>query len=45
MGSGSIPPKNLSEESINPGLVCDHMQSIARTQKILTFMSETSECW
>ena len=31
--------QNLSDESINRGLVCAHMPSIARTQKILTFMS------
>ena len=29
----------LSDESINQGLVCAHMHFIARTQKILTFMS------
>ena len=39
MGSNSIPPKTLSDESINRGLVCAHMHFIARTQKILTFMS------
>ena len=39
MGSNSIPPKTLSDESINRGLVCAHMHYIARTQKILTFMS------
>ena len=40
MGSNSIPPKKtLSDESINRGLVCAHMHFIARTQKILTFMS------
>ena len=39
MGSNSIPPKTLLEESINQGLVCAHMHFIARTQKILTFMS------
>ena len=44
MGSDSIPPK-LSDESINGGVVCAHMHSIARTQKILTFMSEMGECW
>ena len=32
-------PANLSDESINRGLVCAHMHSIARTQKMLTFMS------
>ena len=32
-------PKTLSDESINQGLVCAHMHFIARTQKILTFMS------
>ena len=36
MGSNSIPPKTLSDESINRGLVCAHMHFIARTQKILT---------
>ena len=41
MGSNSIPQKTLSDESINRGLVCAH---IARTQKILTFMSYTVEC-
>ena len=30
-----IPPKTLSDESINRGLVCAHMHFIARTQKIL----------
>ena len=44
MGSDSIPPKTLSDESINQGLVCVHMHSIAQTQKILTFMSLTGEC-
>ena len=39
MGSDSIPPKTLLDESINRGLVCAHMHFIARTQKILTFMS------
>ena len=43
MGSDSIPPKTLSDESINRGLVCAHMHSIARTQKILAFMSRTGE--
>ena len=37
-------PKTLSDESINRGLVCAHMHSIARTQKILTFMSWTGVC-
>ena len=44
LGSNSIPPKTLSDESINRGLVCAHMHFIARTQKILTFMSLTGEC-
>ena len=44
MGSNSIPPKTLSDESINRGLVCAHMHFIAQTQKILTFMSQTGEC-
>ena len=46
MGSNSISPpppppqrKKLSDESINRGLVCAHMHFIARTPKILTFMS------
>ena len=39
MGSNSIPQKTPSDESINRGLVCAHMHFIARTQKILTFMS------
>ena len=39
MGSDSIIPKTLSDESINRGLVCADMQSIARIPKILTFMS------
>ena len=39
MGSDSILPKPLLDESINRGLVCEHMHSIARTQKILSFMS------
>ena len=34
-----FPPKTLSDESTNRGLVCAHMHFIARTQKILTFMS------
>ena len=44
MGSNSIPSKTPSDESINRGLVCAHMHFIARTQKILTFMSLTGEC-
>ena len=32
-------PQTLSDESINRSLVCAHMHSIARTQKILTFIS------
>ena len=32
-------PPNSFDESINRGLVCVHMHFIARTQKILTFMS------
>ena len=39
MGSNSIPPKTLSDESINRGLVRARMHFIARTQKMLTFMS------
>ena len=45
MGFDSIPPKTLLDESINRGLVCAHMHSITQTQKILTFMSLTGECW
>ena len=32
-------PITILDESINKGLVCAHMHSIAQTQKILTFMS------
>ena len=35
IGSDAIPHK----ESVNRGLVCAHVHSISRTQKILTFMS------
>ena len=31
-------------EYIHRGLVCAHMHSIAQTKRILTFMSQTSEC-
>ena len=34
-----FPKKTASDESINRGLVCAHMHFIARTQKILTFMT------
>ena len=34
----------LSDESINRGLACVHMYSIARTKKILSFMSWMTEC-
>ena len=44
MPSHSIP-QTLSDESINRGLLCVYMHSIARAQKILTFMSYTEECW
>ena len=55
MGSNSVPPppppkkkkpkkKPLLDESVNRGLVCAHMHFIARTQKILTFMSQTGKC-
>ena len=37
------PPPTLSDESIYQGLVCAHMHSIARTETILTFMSQTGE--
>ena len=39
MGSDSIPQKTLLDESINRGLVCVHVHSIAQTEKVLTFMS------
>ena len=39
MGSWFHSLKTLSDESVNRGLVCAHMHSIPRTQKILTFMS------
>ena len=32
MGSNSIPPKTLSDESINQGLVCAHMHFIAESK-------------
>ena len=32
-------PKTLLDDSINQGLVCAHMHSIAWTQKMMTFMS------
>ena len=44
MGSNSIPPKTLSDESINRGLVCAHMHFIARTQNILTRHVLMGEC-
>ena len=44
MGSDSIYPNTLSDESINRGVVCAHMHSIARIQSILTFMPKTGEC-
>ena len=44
MGSDSIPLDTLLDDSINRGLVCAHMHSNARTQKVLTFMSWTHEC-
>ena len=45
MDSNSFPPKTPLDESVNRGLVCAHMHFIARTQKILTFMSYAGECW
>ena len=44
MSSDSIPPKTLSDESINRSLAYAQMHCIARTQKILTSMSQTGEC-
>ena len=37
-------PQNSSYESMNQSLVCAHMHSIARTQKIPTFISLIGEC-
>ena len=37
-------PKIISDEIINRGLVCAHMHSIARTQKILTCVSQLGGC-
>ena len=45
MGSDSIRPKPLPDVSRNRGLVCAHMHSIARTQKIRAIMSLADECW
>ena len=39
MGSDSIPPRTLSDDSMNQSQVCANMHSIAQTQKILTFRS------
>ena len=39
MGSDSIPLRLFSDETINLGLVCAYIHSIAQIQKILTFMS------
>ena len=36
--------KTLSDKSINRVLVCAHMNSVARIQKTLSFMSCTGEC-
>ena len=47
MDSDSAPPPPLPnplDENINRGLVCGQMHSLARTPKILTFMSEAGEC-
>ena len=44
MGSDSVTPKTLLDASVNQGLVCAYMHSIAQTQKILMFMSYTGEC-
>ena len=44
MVSDFIPPQTLLEESRNGGLVCAHMHSITRTQKISTVMSKVGEC-
>ena len=39
MGSDSISPKTLSDVSINRGLICAHIYSLARNRKMLMFMS------
>ena len=45
MGSDSILKKLFHTcESINRGLVCAHMHSIAWTEMILTFMYQIGEC-
>ena len=38
-------PTTLSDESINRSVICARKQSIARTQKILTFTSLSGESW
>ena len=38
-------PTTLSDESRNRSKVCTHMHSIEQTQKILTCISSTDECW
>ena len=38
------PTPSLWDESINRGLVCAHMHSISRPQRIPTFMSKAGEC-
>ena len=43
MGSDSFP-KKFSDESIDRGLVCAHMHSIAWTQEILTFTDLPTVC-
>ena len=43
MGSDSIPRKTISDEGINRGLVFAHIHSLARTQKILTFVSNAGK--
>ena len=44
MGSELHSRKTLSDDRINRGLVCAHIHSIARTPKILMFMSSMGEC-
>ena len=45
-GGGVLTPFPITilDESINQGLACAHMHSIARTEKILIFMFWMGEC-
>ena len=44
LGMNCVKKKTLSDESIDQGVDCAHMHSIAGTQKILMFMSLMGEC-